>query len=385
MSLPAPRVVWLDLIRAVAAQMIVLHHLAFYGPIAERIGRDWPGVIDWLADYARIAVQVFLVMSGYLVARSLPAAPSSQVWVLLRGLMRRYLRLFVPFVLAMAMAVAASWPARVWIGSADWVTQPPDLKSVLAHLTGLYDYLGVEALSAGAWYVSIDFQLHVLVMTSLWLCACWRPDGARLWRTWWVGVFALAAMAQLVFNRNPGWDITPFYFFGSFALGLAVERLSRSNACPSADETSLQRFERRVAGAILVVAAMAWLIEPAIRPAVAFIAASLILWLAGGAGARFDRALVRYRFGRLAAWLVERLGRSAYSLFLIHFPFAILVNALYQRYFAGDLQAALIAAAIAWLAAIPLSWFMYRWVEQPIEGLSRRPRGPARLTQQDRP
>jgi len=375
MSQPAQRAVWLDLIRALAAQMIVLHHLAFYGPIAERIGRDWPGVIDWLADYARIAVQVFLVMSGYLVARGLPPSPSAQVHVLMRSITRRYIRLFVPFLLAMAMAVAASWPARVWIGSADWVTQPPDLKSVLAHLTGLYDYLGVEALSAGAWYVSIDFQLHVLVMTSLWLCACWRTEGARLWRTWWVGVFGLAAMALLVFNRNPSWDITPFYFFGSFALGLAVERLSRSDGVQTADEASLRRFERRVAGAILAVAAMGWLIEPAIRPAVAFVAACLILWLSAGAGARFDRALLRHRFGRPVGWVVGRLGRSAYSLFLIHFPFAILVNALYQRWFEGDLQAALVAAAIAWLAAIPLSWLMYRWVEQPIEGLSRPPLG----------
>lgn len=367
MGAPAQRAIWLDLMRAVAAQMIVLHHLAFYGPIAEVLGREWPGLVAWLSEHARIAVQVFLVMSGYLVARALPACPSPETAVMLRSLLWRYLRLFVPFFLAMGVAVLASWPARVWVGTADWVTQVPDLWSVLAHLTGLFDYLGVEALSAGAWYVSVDFQLHALVIVSLWLCARSLSGDERLWRVWWLIVLALAALSLLWVNRLATWDVTPFYFFGSFALGLAAERLARPRLNSGAGGVSLQGFERRVSVAILAVAALAWLLEPTARPAVAFITALFVVWLASGAGARFDHALSARGWGRRMAWGIGWLGRSAYSLFLLHFPLAIVINAIYFRFYAGDLQAGGIAAAIAWLGALPLSWLMYRWVERPIE------------------
>jgi peptidoglycan/LPS O-acetylase OafA/YrhL len=371
MEVTVQRVIWLDLIRAAAAQMIVLHHLAFYGPIAECLGREWPLMVGWLSEHACVAVQVFLVMSGYLVARALPEHPSPDASAMLQGVWRRYLRLFVPFSLAMGVAVLASWPARVWVGAADWVTQPPDLKSVLAHLSGLFDYLGVEALSAGAWYVSIDFQLHALVIISLWFCARSISHVERVWHAWWLMVLALAALSLLRVNRFPDWDITPFYFFGSFALGLAAERLARPDQASGSPEVSRRGFERRVSVAILAVAALAWANQPAVRSSVEFATALILLWLARGAGARFDRALSLHGWGRRAASGIGLLGRSAYSLFLIHFPLAILVNAIYQRHFPGDLQAAGVAAAIAWLGALPLAWLMYRWVERPLERVTK--------------
>jgi peptidoglycan/LPS O-acetylase OafA/YrhL len=371
MGTPVQRVIWLDLMRALAAQMIVLHHLAFYGPIADHLGEAWPRVIGWLAEHARVAVQVFLVMSGYLVARALPVRPSPEVLALVRSLTRRYLRLFVPFSVAMLAAVLASWPARIWVGAADWISHPPDLKVILAHLTGLFDYLGVEALSAGAWYVSIDFQLHLLVMTSLWCCARWTSDVVWLWRAWWIAVCALIAFAFLWVNHAPHWDITPFYFFDSFALGLAAERLSRARGESGSGRALIEVFERRAAFAILLLALLAWIAEPAVRPAVALITAFTIAWLARGAGMRFDRALSAGWLGRQVCRLTAVLGRSAYSLFLLHFPLAILVNAIYLRHFAGDLAAAGVAAGVAWLGALPLAWLMYRWVERPLERAAR--------------
>lgn len=365
MSSPSDRIRWLDLIRAIAAQMIVLHHLAFYGPIADRIGQDWPGVVAWWSEYARIAVQVFLVMSGFLVARSL--ARSSEfagidVWI---ALVRRYLRLFVPFAIAIACATLASIPARRWVGDTDWVSTTPDLWIVLAHLTGLFDYLAIEALTAGAWYVSIDFQIHLLVLLTLWGCHRLARERVKAERAWWLVVLALAILSFFVISRDPRWDITPFYFFGSFALGLAAERLSRSR-------TERPALERWVSLAILFSASVALTLEPAVRPAVALVSALSILALARGAGAWLERALHQSPGAMMLDRLIASLGRSAYSLFLIHFPLAILVNALYARFFSGDLSAALLAALVAWLGAILLSLGMYRWVERPIERWIRR-------------
>ncbi|HWU85444.1 MAG TPA: hypothetical protein VN028_08910, partial [Rhodocyclaceae bacterium] len=50
-----------DLLKAVAAQLIVFHHLSAYGPVAAVLGRTFPTLSHWLYDYARMAVQVFVV------------------------------------------------------------------------------------------------------------------------------------------------------------------------------------------------------------------------------------------------------------------------------------------------------------------------------------
>ena len=44
------RMLWLDAIRVIAAQLIVLHHLSIYGPVAQSVRSVEPGVIAWLDD-----------------------------------------------------------------------------------------------------------------------------------------------------------------------------------------------------------------------------------------------------------------------------------------------------------------------------------------------
>ena len=64
----------IDALRALASILIVLHHLAFYGPMADHVRPVWPRLWQWMANDARMAVQVFLVLGGYLAARSLAPA-----------------------------------------------------------------------------------------------------------------------------------------------------------------------------------------------------------------------------------------------------------------------------------------------------------------------
>ena len=67
----ANRMPLIDAFKAIASQLIVLHHLAAYGPLAGTAQEVAPGTIGWFYDYARIAVQVFLVIAGFLAARGM--------------------------------------------------------------------------------------------------------------------------------------------------------------------------------------------------------------------------------------------------------------------------------------------------------------------------
>jgi len=71
MNREGSRLAFIDALKAVASQLIVLHHLAFYGPMSDYAQELFPGLMSWLYDYARIAVQAFLVIGGFLAAQAL--------------------------------------------------------------------------------------------------------------------------------------------------------------------------------------------------------------------------------------------------------------------------------------------------------------------------
>ncbi len=91
---------WINLLKAGAAQLIVLHHLAFYGPMSDYVRPLWPELLDWLGGSARIAVQVFLVIGGFLVAKSLSPAGHPGIASPLQAIWRRYAKLAPPFLAA---------------------------------------------------------------------------------------------------------------------------------------------------------------------------------------------------------------------------------------------------------------------------------------------
>ena len=129
---PASRLPFVDAVKAIGSQLIVLHHLAFYGPMAAAAHELAPGLIDWLADYARIAVQAFLVVGGFLAARSL--APDGVLAAALRPprvIVRRYLRLVLPLAGAIALALACAAIARRWMTD-DAIPAPPGLLAGMA-------------------------------------------------------------------------------------------------------------------------------------------------------------------------------------------------------------------------------------------------------------
>src|SRR5450830_1945342 len=159
---------WINVLKAGAAQLIVLHHLAFYGPMSDHVRRMLPALLDWLGGSARIAVQVFLVISGFLVAKSLSPAGLPGLATPLRAIGRRYAKLAPPFMAATLLAAAASILAPNWMTHHS-ISDPATVGQLSAHALLLHGVLGYESLSAGAWSVAIDFQLYAVMVLLLWL------------------------------------------------------------------------------------------------------------------------------------------------------------------------------------------------------------------------
>ncbi|RZT98210.1 acyltransferase family protein [Rivibacter subsaxonicus] len=347
MSLPASRLLHVDLLKAVASQLIVLHHLAFYGPMSDHAALLAPALFGWLAQHGRLAVQVFLVLGGFLAARQL--APLMQLRPnqhrlrpVLEQLRRRYLRLVLPLASMLVLALLAAAVARRWMEH-DSIPAAPSLPQVLAHLALLQDVLDIEALSAGVWYVAIDFQLFALLLLLLAVAA---GIGKRLrlrepLAPWFVA--ALVAASLLRFNRDADWDVAAPYFFGSYGLGvLSAWWLAAGRPRVPALAMALL---------VLVALGLEWRTRIALAVSVALFVALVegrMDWLRGS-----------------AAQATRWLAGISYAVFLVHFPICLLVNAAFDAFVPAEpaLQAA--GIGLAWALSVLAGALFHRWVERP--------------------
>ncbi len=337
----------INLLKAGAAQLIVLHHLAFYGPMADQARPLMPALIDWLDEYGRIAVQVFLVVGGFLAAKSLSPQGHPGVANPLGTIWRRYIKLAPPFMAAMLLAVGASAIASQWM-SHDSISAPPTLSQLSAHLLLLHDVLGYDALSAGAWYVAIDFQLYALVTLLLWGVGAIAGQGRQHWLV--PALVALGVSVSLLyFNRDADWDVWAPYFFGSYGLGMLAWW---------AGDPARKPGDRALLLAIVVAPTLLALhIEFRSRIAVA-LAVACVLFLFG----RIKLANVRGR-----AWaLVDRMAAMSFSVFLVHFPVCLVVNAAFTRFVSEQPHAQACGMLVAWAASLAAGAAFHRWVEAPL-------------------
>ena len=217
--MPSPsRNALIDSVKGLACATIVAHHLAFYGPMSDSAHDLIPSVVDVLSEYGRMAVQVFLVLGGYLAAASLAPDGVLREGPAAQHIGRRFVRLIVPYAVALLVAVLAAALVRPFLEHPS-VPGEPELHQLLANALLLQDIVGEEALSAGVWYVAIDFQLFACVVLLL---AALRHAPARVQR-WAPGMVAAGgALSLLVFNRMPDQDMWAWYFWGSYSLGMCA-------------------------------------------------------------------------------------------------------------------------------------------------------------------
>lgn len=333
----APRALLVDLLKLVAAQLIVWHHIVLYTPMAEKLAPAWPRLSAFLADEARAVVQIFLVIGGYLAAQGL----SQRARSVPRALLERYLRLVPMFAVALLCVLAASalLPRGRW---PDWVTPWPTPGAFVAQLLLLHDVLGLPSLSAGAWYVAIDFQLFALLTIAAALLR--RGAGQPPWRTplpWLVAALCLASLWR--FNRDPALDAWAPYFFGTYGLGVlaAWSRRSRTMAALFAAVCALQLLD-------------AWL-EPRPRVLIA-IACAIALAALGSRGPARPGPAVR---------ALARCSDASYGVFVIHFAVIIAASALWLRLAGGSPVAAMWLLLATWAASLGAGAVLHRRVGVP--------------------
>ncbi|GGX35308.1 hypothetical protein GCM10007242_47940 [Pigmentiphaga litoralis] len=328
----------MDAIKAAGCLAVVAHHLAFYGPMSDVAYPLSQPLFDGLYAYGRMAVQAFLVVAGFLCAMQLGpqggASASTFPW---RAIGKRYLRLVVPLAAALTLAIVCNGIARRWM-THESISAVPNPWQLFAHVLFLQDLVDQEALSAGVWYLAVDFQLFTMMALMLAITA-----RAGLRSMGMVAIAGLTWASLIAFNRDDLWDETGLYYLAYYGLGALVFW---------ATEPSVRRPQVWL-GLLAACVVAALLVDYRVRIVVAAAVAGLLAW------ARWSGGLARWQVPDIVSWL----GRISFSIFLVHFPVCLVINAAVSRFLPATPLINALGLIAAFFCSIAAGAVFYRLVE----------------------
>ena len=343
----------IDFLKVFAAFLIILHHLSSYGQIAEDARQLLPGVMTFLFEYGRYAVQIFLVMGGYLAAQSLSRTGSlKNLRGVLKTIIDRYLRLVAPYVVALLVTMVCAWVARFWVQD-EFVGESETMGQFLAHLFFLQGILGLDAISAGIWYVAIDWQLYTILALMLGMFSGFRS------LVWVLTVLCVASL--LYFNRLGTYENYFIYFIGAYGLGVLA------HLCKNYPDRLVNLFARTciVLSGLAIAVSSFYQVWP--RNLLAYAVAITLIFFGDWAykdEARDQKHIRAHTLVNAVLWG----SRRSYCAFLLHFSFILLANSLYIGWGMSLRHDGMMALALMMMALVA-SWmaahYLYRWVEIP--------------------
>lgn len=384
-----PRFDFLHGLRGLAALAIVLFHATLNSSAAtDPVFR----ALQQPALFGYLAVSVFLVLSGFLLA-----VPVVTNGIALRGglggfLRRRAIRIlptyYAAYLLDLLFFAGAAWLASV-LGKDPGGTVHHQMEigfgwpTIAAHLLLVHNWSGLwtAGMDPILWSIACEWQIYLvfaLVLVPVWrragtwamlavcalLAAALIEGCERGWWTyylpWMVAVFGIGACAAcVVASRHPAavamrrwrWGLIAALATAIAATGVLLLDQLQAPELPGGDPVPYYNWSYRVRWIYDLLAALA--------------TSAFVVWLALGraAGAGGSRAA-----GRIRSLLESRplctLGLFSYSLYLTH-GLVLVATVRLTRFLEGspDLRAAAVTI-VSVPAALAFAYLFYRLVER---------------------
>jgi peptidoglycan/LPS O-acetylase OafA/YrhL len=325
MIVPVARLETIQVLRGIAAGMVVLAHTASgdnFVTVFPRLGG--------LASYGYLGVPIFFVVSGFVIPHMMAAMDyriGRDAWPFL---LRRLVRLEPPYVVMVLLAFAIAYAAARTPGYGG-APFSPSLEFFLSQFLYVGPWFDVPWINNVAWTLAIEFQYYILMLVAAPLLLA----PSRLQQALFFA--AVIALSALVEDSR-----AVFHYLPCFAVGFAVFLLRSKRI-------SISGF---LALFVLFVALAAYNTGVAFALAAAFAGAAILVPL------------------RQPLPLLSRLGAISYSLYLVHLPIGGRVGNLLMRLPWSWNQTAAAGGAIATslMAAIAL-WYA---VEAPAHAWAKR-------------
>ena len=341
-------------LRTLAAFLIALHHIWF--------GRVSGGV------------DVFFVVSGFLLTGSLAREVTQTSWVRVGQFWTRIARRIFPAAyFIIGVCIVGTW---VWVSKVFWPETFEDIRAAATYSANMrfaetsVDYLAQDDFKSPVlhfWAMSIQGQFYLVL--PVFMLIAWKLGVLlRIRRTWILPIMiSLVTLISFVYSVVRTYDTPTSTYFSSFArvweFGLGA---------------LLSLFIARIKVSALISSVMSWVgivvfvgtgIFIVTVPFPGYIAlvptlAAVLLIVAGNASGKVPLHNIPMRFLRTKP--LVRLGDYSYSFFLWHWP--ILVFG--KLHFDADSASPLGGIAVMALALV-LSVFTVRFIENPFLRIRR--------------
>jgi peptidoglycan/LPS O-acetylase OafA/YrhL len=329
----------IDLLKSLAVQIIILHHLSNYGEVSYAARELWPAFFEWLGNYGRFAVQIFFVMGGYLAIKNISTHVSSKgLWL---TVLNRYLRLVPTYFTALLITILSASVAR-YFNYQLYMGQPETIWQVLSHLLLLQQILGFESISLGVWYVAIDWQLYVFFTMIFFLLKSYR------WSILVLSIFMLAAFSY--YSQKVEFEDYFIYFIGVYGLGM-IAFLCDDNLHEPTKAIAKILF---VFFGVIIFSSV--LFDLSIKNVLAYAVALLLIWR----GKRpYKESSIKW--AKYLIWISQR----SYCAFLMHFSFILLGNTVYFLLDLHSSKFAIVMMVMIMIASWVAAHFLYQRIEFP--------------------
>ena len=345
-----------DLLRGLAAVCIVWHHLSLYAPQSDLADAFAPRIGYALYNHGLYAVAVFLVLGGltgsiekgHQIHRASSLGKESRALrELIVGLVSRYARLAVPYLVMLALLLSTAW----FTNRIGWRLDQVESFSwpqFVAHLFFLQDLLGYDHFSAGTWYLCIEFQWSCFLLLVSYGVNRWGLDASKSLRVRATLLFLLGVSSAWIWSRSSAWESSFLFFASQYVLGIFLG----------------WTIQRRVPMWVLVlyglsIAGSVW-INPRPQIVVSLIVAAVLY---GG-----FRWFSHWRLPACVRWLSD----VSYSLFLVHYLVNGVVLKAIDPWASQSPIHAVAAMAIAFACSLVVAAGFYRVVESPTQAWLKR-------------
>jgi len=345
-----PRFVFIDALRGLASMSVVLFHLSGYVLFRSPAGDVVPGWLRAAIDAGSLGVYVFFSISGFVIFYAIGDQQVSPRFAG-RFVARRSVRLDPPYWTAIAASLAVAWVSAKYVGT-EFDSPPYDV--LIAHVFYAQNLLGMPNLSVGLWTLCIEIQFYLFALFAMFAAQKAKLSKGALTAALLLAFLGSAIVFSTVDSSDP-------------AIALNSYRSLIPNLCLFGfGVLPWLRLERSAPSwpmFVLLAATAARLVYSYESELLVSALTGIAFWLA-------------VEMGKLDRWLAGRplqfLGKISYSLYLIHFPVAMITKRVLHKLVGESNLAVWLTFFAAVGAAIATAALMHRLVEAPFTRLARR-------------
>lgn len=345
---PRYRFLFIDGLRGLAAIAVMGFHFYQGSPLRKPLSEVIPRPMGVLLEHGWLGVEVFFVISGFVIAYSLRNAQIS--FDLLQNFtLRRMIRLSPPYWATIAVAILISFISNFILS--DRTASLPSTPRVLAHILYLQNILKMDDIVPVFWTLCLEIQFYLVFILLL---------GVKQFLT------------QLNFKFM---NLLSSLIFGIMALGSLVLGLQFKGAA--------QSFFYPYWYVFFLGIMVCWVLGQKIQPVwfwfyIYIVTASLFLHWDIRAFVSLVTGLSIYmvaKWGQLHSWLSrgwqQYLGKISYSLYLLHIPIGMSLINLGYRVSGNHPGFSLVWFLLAFVISIVAAHLSYKLVEKPSINFSK--------------